>query len=602
MSSLTATRLLVIACSAMAAFCGLFVANAQEPVTNKRKLGPEINSEAYRDAAPLISADGKTLYFLREDQGQELAKQMNAQATSALDDLEKELAKLDPAMRKQMEESLRGMRRTSQQSPVSLNLVHQTIWVSQRQANGGWSPAVKMPPPLSDDVASLWVGSVLPDNNTLLVGGAIDGGLLQRARDMESRIGRDAGHNGFLDLLLKRDLNGIASLDGIASDRSRVFAWATRTANGWGAPTPLRMRDFRHNADRLEIVLAPDGRHVLLAIRNAESLGEHDLYVSTLGDDGVWSKPANLGATVNSPGRECSPFVAPDGKTLYFCSNRPGGLGGYDFYVTRRLDDSWLKWSAPQNMGPDINTKHDDISLTVDATGRFAFMSLGPLLHEDIYEFELPPALRPHPVAFVFGKVTNPEGKPLPAGIAYELLRSGQEAGQATAKPGDGRYQIALAIGEDYAFRAAASGYVAISDRIDLTKARTDERFERNLILVPLEVGKPIRLNNVFFDSAKTALLPESRRELDRLVSLLSEMPSLRIEVRGHTDSLDDDAFNVKLSEGRAAAVTEYLRNAGIASGRLQSKGVGEQVPIGSNATDEGRQQNRRVEFVILSR
>jgi outer membrane protein OmpA-like peptidoglycan-associated protein len=182
------------------------------------------------------------------------------------------------------------------------------------------------------------------------------------------------------------------------------------------------------------------------------------------------------------------------------------------------------------------------------------------------------------------------------------VLRTGAGAGQAAAKSGDGKYQIALPIGEDYAFRAAAAGYVAVSDRIDLSTAKDGDRFERNLILVPLVAGQPIRLNNVFFDTAKTDLLPESTRELDRLVGLLKQMPAMRIEVRGHTDSVDTDAANLALSSGRAAAVVAYLVKAGIAPSRLQSKGFGESSPIASNATDEGRKLNRRVEFVILSR
>jgi outer membrane protein OmpA-like peptidoglycan-associated protein len=443
---------------------------------------------------------------------------------------------------------------------------------------------------------------VLPDNNTLLVGGQVDGSFLDRFRAIGEDAVRRGMAGGFFDIVAPRQNRDSNADEGTASDRSHVFAWSTRTAHGWSVPAPLRMRGFEHNAERLEIVLAPDGRHLLLAIRNRESNGEHDLYVSTLGGDGVWSKPQNLGGAINSRGREGSPFMAPDGRTLYFCSDRPGGSGGFDFYVTRRLDETWLKWSPAENMGQEINTDQDDISLSVDASGRFAFMAIGPLLKEDIYEFALPPALRPTPVAFVWGKVTTPDGAPLPAGIAYELLRTGEGAGQANARPGNGSYQIALPVGEDYAFRASASGYVAISDRIDLTKARSEERFERNLVLVPLEIGTPIRLNNVFFDTGKTTPLPESKRELDRLVALMTEIPTLRIEVRGHTDSVDDSAFNLALSDGRAAAIADYLARAGVAPDRLASKGFGEGLPIGTNATEQGRKLNRRVEFVVLSR
>jgi len=316
----------------------------------------------------------------------------------------------------------------------------------------------------------------------------------------------------------------------------------------------------------------------------------------------VWSKPANVGSVVNTPHVELSPFMAPDGRTLYFASNRPGGRGGFDMYATRRLDDGWRQWTTPENLGPEINTDDDDMNLAVDASGTLAFMAIGPLMKEDIYEFELPAAHRPRPVAFVHGKVTSPEGRPLPASIVYELLRDGAGAGQANARPGIGTYQVALPIGEDYAFRAMAAGYIAVSDRIDLATARDGERFERNLVLVPLEVGRAIRLNNVFFETAEATLLPGSRRELDRLVALMKGVPTLRIEVRGHTDAVDDDATNLTLSRDRAAAVTEYLAGAGVARDRLQWKGFGEGVPIGSNATEDGRSLNRRVEFVVLSR
>jgi OmpA-OmpF porin, OOP family len=591
----------VLLCGCAVVVWGI-VLGAQSVAPNKRKLGPEINTEEYREAGPLVSADGTTLYFLREDQGQELARKMNAQATGALDDFEKVIATLEPAMRAQMEATLRDMRKTAAKPVTSLNLVHQTIWVSRRGADGRWGAAVKMPPPLSDDVGTIWAGSVLPDNNTLLVGGQVTGDVLAQFRAVADQAAGNESADGFFDVLLRPKAGAATTGEGTASDRSTVFAWSTRTVAGWSVPAPIRMRGFVHNADRLEIIQAPDGRHLVLAIRNSESNGEHDIYVSTLGGDGVWSKPANLGAAVNSPGRECAPSMAPDNRTLYFCSNRPGGLGGYDYYLTRRLDESWQKWSAAENMGAEVNTKQDDISLSVDASGRFAFMAIGPLMKEDIYEFALPAALRPKPVAFVWGRVTTPDGKPLAAGIAYEILRTGEGSGQANAKPGDGSYQIALPIGEDYSFRASAAGYIAVSDRIDLVKAKDLDRIERNLVLVPLEVGTAIRLNNVFFETAKTALLPESTRELDRLVALMQAMPTLRIEIRGHTDAVDNDAFNLTLSDGRAAAVADYLAGAGIVRARLQSKGFGEQMAIASNATDEGRKLNRRVEFVVLSK
>jgi outer membrane protein OmpA-like peptidoglycan-associated protein len=596
--------------------CGVLLATVatvslggQQQFPGKRKLGPEINTEEYREALPLVSADGTMLYFIREDQGQELLAKMkteaNGQTNAAIADMEKMLATTtDPAMRKVLEDAIKAMRpATPQTQRTDLGLVHQTIWVSERLPDGRWGAATRLPPPLSDDVATIWIGSVLPDNNTLLVGGEVSGGLLARwQRQAESLSKVPAGVDPFAYLFSAEAAAARDREIETSESSTQLFAWSHRTATGWTAPDLLKIRGFRNDSERLEIFLAPDGRHTFFSIHNSESIGNRDLYLSTLGNDGVWTKPTDLGRVVNTPSVEMSPFMAPDGKTLYFASDRPGGLGGLDLWLTRRLDETWQNWSAPQNLGPEVNTKENDINIAVDASGKFAFMAIGPTMKEDIYEFELPVALRPKPVAFVYGRVTDPDGTPLPAAIVYEFLKTGQGAGHAAAKAGDGKYQIALPIGEDYAFRAAAAGYVAVSDRIDLTKAKDGERFERNLILVPLEVGKPIRLNNVFFDTAKTELLPESTRELDRLVALLRQMPTLKIDVRGHTDSVDTDASNLALSTGRAASVVAYLVKAGIAPDRLQSKGFGESSPIATNGTEEGRKLNRRVEFVVLSR
>lgn len=570
----------------------------------KRKLGTEVNTQ-YREILPLVTADGSTLYFVRESPaGEETMASFDAQGQAAIAELEKTMASVtDPAMRKQLEDMIASMKKTA---PASARTaapnapLHQSIWYAERQPGGGWSAAKRMPEPLSDDFTTMWIGSVLPDNNTLLVGGEGAGrdALIQRWQKLSS----DAEKQGSFFEVLGSMAPGPKAAPPAGTVVAAPFGWSNRTATGWTMPDPLKVRDFRNTSPRMEIFLAPDGRHAFFSIINAESVGDRDLYVSTLERDGTWTKPANLGPSINSPKIDLSPFMAPDNKTLYFASNRDGGRGGFDLWLTRRLDETWTKWSAPENLGAQVNTPDDDMNIAVDATGRFAFTAIGPLLKEDIYEFELPPALRPRPVAFVWGKVTDPSGKPLPAGIVYEFLKTGQGAGHAAAKAGDGRYQIALPIGEDYAFRASASGYVAVSDRIDLVKAKEGDRFERNLVLVPLEVGQTIRLNNVFFDTAKTTLLPESTRELDRLVALLTSMPALRIEVRGHTDNVGSAPDNLTLSAGRAAAVVSYLTAHGIAASRLQSKGFGETAPIGSNATDEGRQLNRRVEFVVVAR
>jgi len=583
------------------AILGPATAQAQGPA-KKRPLGPTVNTTTHRELLPVVSPDGQTLWFIREGVDRAMGDRVNTELDANLKVLEAQLEKLPPEQRKMLEDTIKQSRAAAPKIAAG-GPVKQTVFKSTRQADGSWSAAQRQAAPLNNEVSSSGVVTALPDGNTLLVG-------TWKAGDPFGDFAKNFDPNANLFGILKGAAPGakpalppLVAPDPARDDQNKVIGFSRRNGNAWSEAPPLRIIGFAHQAgQRSDYFLAPNGRALILSLINSESQNRsRDLFVSLVQPDGRWAKPINV-LILNSPQEEISPWLAPDNQTLYFSSGRTGGLGENDIWMTRRLDDSWLKWSPPQNLGPDINTKQADMNLAVDATGRMAFMSLGERGKEDLYEFELPAAMRPLPVAFVHGKVTDPAGKPIPAGILYEFLKNTQLAGQAGANPQDGQYQIALPIGEDYGFRASASGYIAVSDRIDLRQAKDQQRYERNLVLIPIATGVPIRLNNIFFDTARTELLPESRAELDRLATLLREMPTMRIEIRGHTDSVDDDAMNQKLSDGRAAAVVTYLAKAGIAAGRLQSKGFGESQPIAANDSEKNRLQNRRVEFVILSR
>ena len=587
----TATLLLALGAPAL----------AQGPA-KKRPLGPTVNTTTHRELLPVISPDGQTLWFIREGVDSAMGDRVNTELEANLKILEAQLEKLPPEQRKMLEDTIKQSRAAAPKIAAG-GPVKQTVFKSTRRPDGSWSTAERQGPPLNNEVSSSGVVTALPDGNTLLVG-------TWKSGDPFGDFAKNFDPNVNLLEVLKQAAPGakpalppLVTPDPARDDQNKVIGFSRRNGNAWSEAPPLRIIGFAHQPGvRSDYFLAPNGRALILSLVNSESQNRsRDLFVSLLQADGRWAKPINV-LTLNSPQEEISPWLAPDNQTLYFSSGRAGGLGENDIWMSRRLDDSWQKWSPPQNLGPDINTKQADMNLAVDATGRMAFMSLGERGKEDLYEFELPAAMRPLPVAFVRGTVTDPAGKPVPAGILYEFLKNTQPAGQAGANPSDGRYQIALPIGEDYGFRASASGYIAISDRIDLRQARDQQVFERNLVLIPIATGVPIRLNNIFFDTAKTELLPESRAELDRLAALLREMPTMRIEIRGHTDSVDDDATNQKLSDGRAASVVAYLAKAGIAAARLQSKGFGETQPIAANDTEKNRLLNRRVEFVILSR
>jgi outer membrane protein OmpA-like peptidoglycan-associated protein len=219
----------------------------------------------------------------------------------------------------------------------------------------------------------------------------------------------------------------------------------------------------------------------------------------------------------------------------------------------------------------------------------------------DVFRVKLPEALKPDAVVLISGKVLEAKtGNPVAAAIKYEDLATGKEIGSASTNPTTGIYKISLPAGRNYGYRAEASGYIPISENLDLTNQKTYRELERDLTLVPLVKGEVVRVNNIFFETAKATLRPESSPELDRIVKMLNDHPTMEIAIAGHTDSVGTPATNRQLSEDRANAVEAYLIGKGIAAKRLRTHGYGETQPIAPNNTESGRQQNRRVEFTII--
>ena len=436
------------------------------------------------------------------------------------------------------------------------------IWFSTQDRDGNWQPLQNIGPVLNNGYGS-FVASVTPDGNTLLLGGSY------RSKTPE--------HFGL---------------------------WLThRTAPGWSYPSEVLVRDFYTRAKFVEFCLSNDGRTIVLSLDRADSYGGKDLYVSFLQPDGSWSIPKDLGFEVNSAADEATPFLAADGKTLYFASEGFSGYGDMDMYITRRLDSSWQHWTEPENLGPQLNTPSWDAYYTVPASGEYAYFVSTENSYGmgDIFRVKLPAALRPKAVVLISGKVIDAKtGKPVNASIKYEILSNGKEVGGASTSPATGIYKITLPAGENYGYRAEAPGYVPVSENLNLTNATEYQELERNLKLVPIAKGETVRLNNIFFETAKADLRPESYAELDRVVKLLVDNPTMEIAISGHTDSIGSPIFNKQLSEARAKSVQAYLIGKNVNAKRLQAKGYGDMKPIASNSTEEGRQQNRRVEFTIL--
>jgi outer membrane protein OmpA-like peptidoglycan-associated protein len=370
----------------------------------------------------------------------------------------------------------------------------------------------------------------------------------------------------------------------------------------WSYPTPLIIEDYYNDNIYGEYFLVNSGNVLLMTVQRKEGEGSKDLHVSFIQGDNSWSKPLNMGLDLNTANSETSPFLAADGITLYFSSKGRPGYGGTDMFVTKRLDDTWTKWSEPQNLGPSLNTASFDAYYSIPASGEYAYYvsyqnSIGAA---DIFRTKLPEALRPNPVALIKGRVLDGETRlPLSAKIDYENLTKNKNEGSAKSDGRNGEYSIILPTGSNYGFLGIADGYFSVSENLDLSSLKEYKEITRDIILFPIKKGQTIRLNNIFFETGKYVLRNESKSELNRLLKLMKENPTMKIEIQGHTDDVGADVDNLALSKNRSKAVYDYLIKNGILSTRLMTKGFGEAKPIISNTTPENRQLNRRVDFII---
>jgi outer membrane protein OmpA-like peptidoglycan-associated protein len=293
---------------------------------------------------------------------------------------------------------------------------------------------------------------------------------------------------------------------------------------------------------------------------------------------------------------------------MYFSSNGFSGYGGADIYMTKRLDDTYTNWSEPKNMGPDINSKGEDLFFNIPSTSDYAYYSRGTVDNTDIYRAKLPFYNSPNPFVIVRGKLIDAKtGKPIGAKIIYERLSDGKEMGIAQANPETGEYEIRLPGGDIYGVRAEADGHMSENQNLDLRNFKNDGVLaHKDMMIKPIELARiepnaTIRLNNIFFDIDKAVLRPESFPELNRVAEFLEEQPSIKVEISGHCDNTGTDEHNLALSKKRAEAVSRYISQKGVSKDRVKTTFYGESRPRDTNDTKEGRQNNRRVEFTILT-
>ena len=502
--------------------------------------GPELNSPG-SDYGPVVSADEATILITSRRAGSTGGKK-------------------DPATDSYFED------------------IYQASWRGKT-----WSPAENLGPPVNTDDHNATVG-LAPDGQRMLV---------------------YAGSNG--GDLLETTLGG-------------------RT---WEKPHRLGSR-INTSAHESSASYSPDGRTLYFVSDRPGGAGSSDIYkVSLTGN----APPENLGPAINTVGGEEGAFMAPDGKTLYFSSEGHNSMGGYDIFKSVFENG---KWSTPENLGWPINTPDDDVFFVTSASGRHGYYSSerpGGLGAKDIYRItflgpEKPPVLSEEnqllasrlapikqtvlapavPVAtaqvtILKGTVTDDATKqPLDAAIDLVDNASGQTIATFRSNAVSGRYLVSLPSGTNYGIVVRQDGYLFHSENFDLPAGAAFAEVTKDIPLKRLEVGTVIVLRNIFFDSGKATLRPESTAELERLQKLLTETPALKLEMAGHTDDVGEATKNQDLSQRRAQAVVAYLTQHGIAATRLSAAGYGETQPVAPNTTKLGRQLNRRTEFKVTAK
>jgi outer membrane protein OmpA-like peptidoglycan-associated protein len=378
--------------------------------------------------------------------------------------------------------------------------------------------------------------------------------------------------------------------------------WAENIGGSWTQPrnmgSPINTASWESQPS-----FSSDGKTLYFISNRKGGFGRSDIYKTELKENGTWSNPVNMGAGINTERDENSPFIHPDDQTLYFASNGHPGIGGFDIFYARK--DKKGKFGAPINIGYPINTHNDERSLVINSAGTRAYFASNTLEGYgdfDIFVFDLYEKARPTPVTYMQGIVSAFDSKrPLEAKFELIDLETGDVIASAYSDRMNGDFLVCIPTDRNYALNVSKEGYLFYSENFSLKGIFTaDQPFRKNVELRQIKEGEIVILNNIFFDTNSKDLKKESKAELDKLVKLLTNTPSLKIEVSGHTDNVGSKAANLVLSKDRAQSVVNYLIENGIRKDRLTAKGYADSAPVASNETEEGRSLNRRTEFKVL--
>lgn len=371
----------------------------------------------------------------------------------------------------------------------------------------------------------------------------------------------------------------------------------------WSKPTPM---SFNTSARETSISVSPTGKELYFVRQplntEGQRVGNSDIYICRKTARNRWSKPIKLNANINTIYDEESPYIHSDGVTMYFSSKGHNSMGGFDIFKSTLVNGSWSK---PVNLGFPLNTASDERNFVLEADGKYGYYATekenGGRGGLDIYHVFMPPGKKPN-LALVSGKILDEiTGKPIEAKITITDNIKNEVVAEFHSNSVSGEYLVSLPSGKNYALTIEKEGHLFHSENFYLVKTKGYTEEKKNVKLLSLKTGSKIVLKNIFFATGSSQLTSSSNSELKKLVTLLKNNPTVKVQIAGHTDHVGNKEANVTLSTNRAKAVKNYLVSAGISSSRISSKGYGSTSPIASNDTEKGRKLNRRTEFIIVN-
>ncbi|MFA5405124.1 MAG: OmpA family protein [Ignavibacteria bacterium] len=507
-------------------FCLTFIITHNSFSQKKENLGENVNTEV-DELGPVISPDGKILYFIRSEfkHGKGFV---------------------------------------------------QEAWYSDIDAFGYCSKAKKLNLPFKHS----------PDTECYIVSITSDGSAILAALNKKDTL---------------NEMNGLYL--------------AYKYLDGWDTPEKLNITNFENfisNTNTWGVHLAKNGRVLFFYKSISKDTAFSEIFVSFLKNDTLWTEPVKISETVNRKSGvqgNFAPYLAPDEVTLFFASDRKGGYGSSDIYLCKRLDNSWLRWSEPMNLGELVNSDEWEGYFLISPDGKYSYFvsSDDAIGDNDIFRIELNPSFLPKPIVVLTGKVSDLNNSELiPAEISFECTTDKTQKYYAKFNPDKKRFRLVVPGGRKYKFKFSSPGYdnnqglVNYSSVTGYKEIKFDVGLKAKTIIEAVEEPEIITIENVYFDFGKAEVKSESYPELDKIVRLMFDNPGIQIEISAHTDNVGSDDFNLSLSQSRAESVLNYIVSNGIPANRLSAKGFGSSKSIADNNTEQGRQKNRRVEFKII--